>query len=256
MSTPLAVFGPGILIASRTDITIPSPVNVGFVQEFSLESAVTVKQLFGQKQYPLAAARGTIKVTGKFKAAVLSGLAWNAVMFGMTALSTGNIQWNIDSTFTTSTVALTLQVGSSLTFEADLGLRYAATNLPLQRVSTGAEATGKYSITTGSPGLYNFVAGDQGVAIKATFTNTNTASGQTLAVTNQLIGTTPTFQLDYYTNLNQPTSKPFIVRLFSCVSSKHMIASKLEDFVMPEVDFDLFADNSDRVYNFYFPELS
>jgi hypothetical protein len=255
MSTPLAAFGPGILIVTRTDVAIPAPVNVGFVQEFSIDVSGTIKELFGQNQYPLVAARSTIKTTGKFKAAVLSGLAWNAVMFGQSSFSTGSIVWNVGSTFTTSTSATTLQVGSSLTFEADLGITYAASGLPLQRVSTGAEATGKYSITTGSPGLYNFAAGDQGIAIKVTFTNTS-GVGQQLIVTNQPIGFTPTFQIDYYTNLNQPTSKPFVVRLFSCVASKLMLAAKLEDFNVPEFDFSLFANTSGQVFNYIFPEVS
>src|SRR5215831_15659082 len=103
MATPLAAFGPGILIAQRTDIAVPAAVNVGFVQELNIDLSGTTKQLFGQNQFPLVAARGTIKATGKFKAAVLSGLAWNAMFFGQSAFSTGSVQWNVGSTFTTST---------------------------------------------------------------------------------------------------------------------------------------------------------
>ncbi len=75
-------------------------------------------------------------------------------------------------------------------------------------------------------------------------------------MTNQAIGFTPTFQLDYYTSLNQPTAKPFVVRVYQCVASKLMWASKLEDFVMPEFDFDFFANNNDQVVNYVFPEIS
>lgn len=262
MSTPLAAFGPGILIVSRTDIAVPAPVNVGFANEFSFEAAGTTKQLYGQFQYPLAVARGTIKATGKFKAAVLSGLAWSALFYGVSASTTNQIAWNVGSTFTLSTASTAaVQVGSSLTFDADLGITYAASGLPLQRVSTGSEATGKYSITTGSPGLYNFSAGDTtggptgGTPIKVTFTNT-TSVGQSLLATNQLIGSTPTFQIDYFTNFNQPTSKPFVVRIFSCVAAKHNLVFKLEDFMMPEFDFDIFANAAGNVWNLVFPEVS
>lgn len=264
MSTPFAVFGPGILIVSRTDIAIPSPVNVGYVQEFSLEAAGTTKQLYGQNQYPLVAARSTIKATGKFKAAVISGLAWNAMMYGMSSFSTttGNNAWNVGSTFTLSTVSTAaIQVGSSLTFDADLGVTYVTGGLPFQRVSTGNEAAGKYSVGSTTPGLYNFSAADTtagptgGQPIKITYTS-QTGAGQALTVTNQPIGTTPTFQLDYYTNLNQPASKPFSVRIFACVMAKHMLPFKLEDFGIPEFDFDLFADNSGRVFTYVFPEVS
>ena len=73
MTTPLAVFGPGILIVSRTDIVVPAPVNVGYAQEFSIDATASSKMLYGQNQWPLAVARGTIKGTGKFKAARFNG---------------------------------------------------------------------------------------------------------------------------------------------------------------------------------------
>lgn len=256
MSVPLAAFGPGILIVTRTDTTTPIAINVGYAQELNLDFAGNTKPLFGQNQYPLVVARGTVKATGKWKAATISGIAWNSAFYAGTLSTTNSVSWNVDSTYTTSTSSTTLQVGSSLTFDKDLGVRYSTTNLPLQRVTTGLEATGKYSITTASAGLYNFAAGDAGVAIKVTYTNLQSASGQNLVISNQLIGTTPTFSLDYYTNLNQPTSKPFAVRLFACVASKHTIATKLEDFVMPEFDFDVFADASGSVVGYYFPEIS
>lgn len=267
MSTPLAAFGPGILIVSRTDITIPAPVNIGFAQELSLDMAGTTKQLFGQNQFPLAVARGTIKATGKVKAAVISGLAWNAVFYGYGSgsggLSTSNqIAWTVGSTISISTASTTAtQIGSSLTFDTDLGVTYATTGLPFQRVSTGSEAAGKYSITTGSPGLYNFSTADTtggptgGTPIKVTYTSTTT-TGQALLYQNQLIGSTPTFQLDYYTNFNQPGAKPFVVRLFSCVAEKHMLAFKLEDFMIPEFDFGFFANSAGNVFNMTFPEIS
>ena len=255
MSTPLAVFGPGILIAQRTDITIPAPINVGYVQEFSIETAATNKALYGQKKFPLVQAQGTIKATGKMKNATLSGLAINAMMYAGTFSTSNVLQWNIDSTFTTSTTAATITVGSSLTFESDLGVRYASGNLPLQRVSTGSEAVGKYSVS--GTNVYTFGGTDitSATPIKITYT-TNNGTGQALIVSNTLIGTTPTFQLDYYTNLNQPTSKAFIVRIYQCISEKLAMSFKLEDYMTPELDFGLFANNSDQVYDFVFPEVS
>lgn len=256
MSVPFAAFGPGILIITRTDTTTPVAINVGFAQELSIDFNPTTKSLFGQNQYPLLAARGTIKATGKWKAATISGIAWNAAFYGESLSTSNSIAWTIGSTYTTSTASTTLQVGSSLTFDTDLGITYSTSGFPLQRVTTGSEATGKYSITTGSAGLYNFAAGDAGVAIKVTYTSTQSATGQNLLITNALIGTTPAFQLDYYTSVPQPTGKAFAVRLYACIGSKHSIAFKLEDFMMPEFDFDIFADASQRVVGYNFPEIS
>ena len=256
MSTPLAVFGPGILIAQRTDITPGAPINVGYVQEFSIETAGTTKQLYGQEQFPLVAARSTIKATGKFKAATVSGFAMNTLFYGL-SMTSGGLSWNIGSTFSISTTSSALLVGSSLTFNADLGVTYAVSGLPFQRVSTGAETTGAYSVgATGTQvNQYNFASADEGSAIKVTYTST-TATGQSLIITNQLIGNSPTFQLDYYTNLNQPASKPFAVRLYACIADKHTLQFKLEDYMIPEWDFSLFANNAGQVFDAIFPEVS
>lgn len=256
MSTPLAAFGPGILIVTRIDIANAPSVNVGFAQEFSIDITATNKELYGQKKYPLVVAQGTIKATGKFKAAVLSGIAWNNVMFGQ-SFASGGFAWNIDEAQLVPGTPYTVTVTDAATYDFDLGVRYAATLLPLQRVAAGSEAAGKYSVTLtgGNKGKYIFAAADTALNMLITYTKT-TVTGQSLVVTNALIGTTPVFQLDYYTNLNQPTSKPFVVRIFACVGSKLSLASKLEDFIMPECEFGLFADATDRVFTFMFPEVS
>ena len=264
MSVPFAVFGPGILIATRTDTSPGIAVNVGFVQEFSIDFTGTTKQLYGQYQFPLVAARGTIKATGKFKCGVNSGLAANNLFYGasFSTAAANLIAWTIDSTYTVSSGSTTaLQVGSSLTFDADLGVKNVASGLPFQRVSTGSESSGKYSITTGSPGLYNFVSADTsvtgGLNLKITYTAQNAPAGsQSLLYTNQLIGFTPTFQLDYYTNLNQPSAKPFIIRVYSAILDKEVMNFKLEDFMNPEFDFSLFANASNQVFNKVYPEIS
>jgi hypothetical protein len=278
MATPPAAFGPGILIITRTDTAQPIPINVGYAQELNLDFSGTTKQLFGQNQYPLVSARGTVKSTGKWKAAVLSGIAWNNAFYGMSAFSTiagspmstsglgqgVNIAWNVGATYTLSTSTNQIQVGSSLSFDADLGVIYVNSGLPFQRVATGSESSGKYSVNSTAPGFYNFSAADTtsltagaSQPIKVTYTNVVTSpAGQSLIVTNQAIGFTPTFQLDYYTSLSQPAAKPFVVRVYACVAAKHMMAAKLEDFIMPEFDFDIFANNAGQVVNYVFPEVS
>lgn len=256
MSTPLAAFGPGIIVVRRTDIANGPAVNIGYAQTFSLDSSATNKPLFGQNKFPLVVAQSTVKVTGKVTAATLSGLAWNNVFYAQTFAS-GGFAWVVDEAQTVPATPYTVTVTNSATFDADLGVKYAANGLPLQRVTAGSEAVGKYSVTeTGAnKGKYIFAAADTAVAMLITYTQTTTA-GQSLTVTNTAIGTTPTFQMDYYTNLNQPTSKPFAVRLFACVANKIALAGKLEDFLMPEFDFDVFTDASNRVYEFVFPEVS
>ena len=247
-----AVFGPGVLIVTRTDTAVPVPANIGYCNELQLDLSGTTKQLYGQNQLPLVAARGTIKLTGKLKAAVVSGIALNAAFFGSTfAAGKNNYYLNEPHTPVSTTQAVTNVTGGI----TDLGVYYAASGLPLQRVAPGSEATGKYSVVA-STGVYTFAVADE-VALLFNYTNFNAAGGgQQLQVTNQIIGSAPTFQMDYYTSLSQPTAKPFSVRLFACVSSKLSMGFKLEDFMMPNLDFDIFANPAGQVMNIDFPEIS
>ena len=73
------------------------------------------------------------------------------------------------------------------------------------------------------------------------YTSTVT-TGQSLIFTNQPIGTTPVFQLDYWNNVNQPTATPWACRAFACVSDSFGLQFKLEDYAMPEIDFGMFCN--------------
>ena len=251
MSVPFAAFGPGIMIVQNLSQATPAPVNIGYAQEFSIDLASTPKELYGQNQYPLAVARGTVKATGKVKAAVLSGLAWNAAFFGQSLTQSG-WSWNIGEQHTLAST--TQQVNNHTTYSVDLGVSYVASGLPLQRVAPGSETTGFYSVSL-SNGTYTFSTSDSTSQLSFTYTNTTTV-GQSLIVTNQLLGTTPVFQLDYYTNYNQPQARPFAVRLYNAVASKISLATKLEDFVMPEIDFGFFENSAHQIIGYSFPEDS
>jgi hypothetical protein len=251
MSVPFAAFGPGIAIVTRTDLATPVPVNIGFANELTLDLSGNVKELYGQNQLPIVAARGTIKATGKMKAAVISGDAWNNVFYGQSVVA-GGITWVIDENGTIPTTPFQVTVAGSATFDADLGVRYKATGLPLIRVAA-TPAVGQYTVAAG---VYTFNTADSTLVVLITYSKTAAAGGEILAVSNALIGTTPTFQLDYYTVLNQPSAKTFIVRVYACIGAKHAMTFKLEDFMMPEFDFQFFALANGKVIDYNYPELS
>ena len=249
MSEPFAAFGPGIVIVQNMSQAVPAPVNIGYAQELTVDLSATNKELFGQNVYPLVVARGTAKATGKVKAATISGRAWNAAFFG-TTMNAGGFEWNVGEKHTLA--ATTQQVTNHTTFDVDLGVSYVASGLPLGRVAAGSETTGYYSVSY-STGTYAVSTSDSASQLSFTYTDTTTA-GENITVANVPLGTTPVFQLDYYTNLNQPSAKPFAIRLFSCVASKIALATKLEDFVMPEIDFAFFANAAGNVVEYMFPE--
>ena len=137
-SVPLAVFGPGSLYVTRNDIPNQTPVNIGYAQEFSYDESAEAKELYGQNQYPLVIARGTIKATGKMKAATVSGLALNAAFNGQ-SFNTGSLEMaqaephTIPAAVVISTSADTPS-GSTLPFTSTagvaVGMSVSGTNIP------------------------------------------------------------------------------------------------------------------------------
>lgn len=250
---PIALFGPGILCVRRIDIANQGSVNIGKAQEFSIDLKGSTKSLYGQNQLPDLVARSTVKASGKIKAARLSALAMNAAFFGQT-LNSGGFSWNINEAHSIPSPSgpYTVTSTNSATFDQDLGVTYALTGQPFVQVASGP-TVGQYSVAAG---VYTFAAADAGVAVLITYTSTLTGSGQSLIYTNQAIGTTPVFQLDYWNNVNQPGASPFAVRAFSCVSDSFGLQFKLEDFAMPEIDFSMFCNAGGQLFEAVWPNLA
>jgi len=250
MTTPLDAFGPGSIIVTRTDIANQTPINIGYAQEFSPEFSGNIKELYGQNQYPLDAARGTVKISGKIKAAVLSGIAWNSTFFGNNFVS-GGLKWNQNEAWAIPGTPFQVTVINAATFDQDLGVVYAVSNLPFIKVAS-APIIGQYSVS--AAGVYTFATADSAVVggVLVNYTSTVT-TGQTLNISNMLIGSSPTFQLDYYT---MRSGKAFIARYNQCQAAKIAIAAKLEDFIMPEFEIHMFANAAGNVGKLIFPEVS
>lgn len=242
-------FGSGVLLGVRTDIANATPLNFGLVQEVQLDFQFSSKQLYGQYQFPLAVARGQGKIAGKAKMAQVSGLSFNNLFFGQT-ISAGQLATIFGEADTVpGSSSYTVTVANSSTWQDDYGVLYAATGLPLTKVASGPTA-GQYSVAAG---VYTFSSGDASKAVLISYTYTVSASGQQFTLANQLLGTTPTFQAQLFTTFQ---SKPVNVKLFNCVSSKLSFATKLEDFTIPELDFDIFANAAGNVLQWSFAEVS
>jgi len=243
---PQGLFGPGICWVTRTDLANQTPTNIGFINEFSTDLSFDTKQLFGQNQYALLAARGTAKSTGKMKAAVMSGQALNAVLLGGTW--TAGTQYDATTSPSTAVPATPFQitptVPSSGTFNQDLGVINAATSEPLTLVAS-APAAGQYSVAAG---VYTFSSADHtsgiSVLISFAYTFTTGATGQNQVIANNPIGSTPTFQIDYKTTLYGAT---YYLRLYQAIGSKWSMGHKITDFAMPEYDFEFFANAAQQI---------
>jgi hypothetical protein len=247
---PQGVFGPGILILTRTDVANATPINAGFVQEFSTDIKFDLKELYGQNQLPLLVARGTGKCSGKIKAAVVSANVLNTVLFGTGGTLTPTEQYDFSITAATAIPTTPFQVTPTVpstgTFDKDLGVVNAATFEPLTRV-TGTPAAGQYAVNEGT-GVYTFSSADNvsGVQVIMTFAYHFSAGavGQVLTISNQPIGSTPSFQIDYKSTLYGAT---YYLRLFQCVGGSWGMAHKLTDFANPEFDFSFFANAAQQL---------
>lgn len=224
----------------------PTPPRFGALQDCGVDFAFSSKELHGSYQFPLTVARGTGKISCKAKFAQLSGRVINSLFFNGTKAA-GQTSVAQDELGTVATAAIT--VANSANFVEDLGVRYSATGLPLVRVAATPSA-GQYSVAAG---VYAFNASENGTVMKIDYTHAVAGSGEKITIANQLLGQAPNFKSVFtqvYANLRHTLT------LNANVSSKLGIGTKLEDFLMPEMDFSSFADAAGNIGTWSLGEAS
>jgi hypothetical protein len=244
-------FGSGTIWGVRTDVANSTPVKFGVLQEGSVDISYSTKELFGQNSFPVAVARGTAKVQGKAKAAQLNGRMINDLFFAQT-LSAGQKGVANDEAATIPATPFQVTVTNAATFtnpNGDYGVRDATTGLALQKVSS-APATGQYSVNEAT-GVYTFAAADTGKAVLISYTYGITGTGNKIVIANQIIGVAPTFRA--LLNILF-AGKPATFELNACVATKLAMATKLEDFMIPEFDFSAFVDAAGNLGTFSLAE--
>lgn len=248
------IFGAGNLYgiplqdASGTAITNPTPVKFGTLQEVSLDLSYDMKQLYGQNQFPVAVGRAKGKVSGKAKLADINGALLAGIYFGQ-SLATGLVAVKIDTTgaaIPATPFKITPTPPDSGTWSRDLGVR-DSTGVVYTCVAS-ATNTGEYSVSAGE---YTFVTGDSGktVYIDFVYTKSGAAAGHKLDVMNMAMGYMPTFRVEIFTPYQ---GKTMLVEIPNAVSTKLSFATKLDDFSIPEFDFEGFADASGKVITLAF----
>ena len=242
------VFGSGVLIGTPSG---GSPINFGLAQEVSLNISTTTKALYGQNNFPVAIGSGTRKMTGKAKLARISGQALGNLFFGVNP-SIGGVQTQFGEI--TSVPAVSPFIYSTTfhsNFVADQGVVYASTGLPLRAVSA-APAAGQYSV---AGGVYTFSSADAGTAVLVSYSYGVAGSGESITVTSQAIGPSITFSANLFAS-DPTTGKQFSLLLYNCVAEKLAFGTKLEDFVMPEFDFQCFANAAGQVCQINFGDAA
>jgi hypothetical protein len=256
-------FGSGYIYGIPLTGTNLTPVLLGTLQDVTYDISSSLKELYGQLQFPVAVGRGPAKFTAKAKMGAFSAEMWNTFFFGpgasglATPTTVGAIIGVNREVGSTITHAYTFANTASGTFDTDLGVTYGpgATSgkqgLALTKVAS-APAVGQYSVVT-STGVYTFNTSD---------TDANAASGIAIAYTwlpsapTQLIqsifnadfplGSAPSFEIvhniPYVTGGTQVTLK-----IYAAVASKLSFGWKNTDFTIPDIDFGMFANSAGRV---------
>jgi hypothetical protein len=140
-------------------------------------------------------------------------------------------------------------VANSAVWQDDYGVVYAATGLPLSKV-TSAPAVEQYSVAAS---VYTFNSADANKAVLISYTFTIAGTGQQLTLANPLLGVTPTFQVQLFTSFQ---GKSCNVKLFNCVSTKLAFATKLEDFHHSRARFRHLRQHGGNVLQWPFAEVS
>jgi hypothetical protein len=174
----------------------------------------------------VAIARGQGKISGKAKFAQILGLLCSDLFFG-TTVAVG--QFAVSQLEAATVPAVTpFTVANAASYSDDLGIVYAATGKRFNRVTTPS-AAGQYSVNFAT-GVYTFSAADANAALLISYTYNVATSGNKLTLTNQLMGTTPTFKATFYTSYS---GEGLASRLNACTANKLSIGRSTSSILWP-----------------------
>lgn len=233
-------FGSGVVFGRKTGSN-PTPARFGALQDVSIDISFTTKELYGQYQYPLAIGRGTAKITGKAKFGQFDALLFNDLFFGNAAApAAGEVVTVVQEAQTVASNTATVTHNGVIT---DYGVLITSSGQVLQRVASAPSGTGNYSVNE-TTGVYTFNSANNAVAVQISYGYTDAGNGYTVSIANQLLGSSVTFGMALTETFS---SNKLNLVLNACLSNKLSLATKLEDFTIPEFDFQAFADSSNNI---------
>lgn len=239
-----SVFGAGFLFGIPQGAN-PTPVKFARLQDVATDFSYENKQLWGSQQYPVENARGKAKIDLKATTGVIDPALFNQIYFGLT-LTTGETLNSVQEQATPSAGNFT--VANSATFSTDLGIYDTVAHQYLQRVAS-APSAGQYAV---SAGVYTVNTGANGHLMLVDYTYASASTGQSLAFTNQPMGTNVVFRC---TLVNKFKGSDGIVRSmylnFPAVqANKLSMPAKLDDYTLPQFDMTVQDDGAGNIFNY------
>jgi len=243
------LFGSGLLWgtpltdASGAALATPTPLIFGTLQDTEIDIKFELKQLHGGNQFAVAVGRGKGQVSGKCKLADIRAGFFETIVFGVAGSAglNGAVFDTVGVAVPASPFQVTVTPPASGTWAADLGVIDSATGRPYTRVAS-APATGQYTVASG---VYTFAAADTGRVLYVNYRYTAASTvARRMAITNLPMGYAPTFRADFY---GPYQGKSAVLSLNNCISEGIKITAKNDDFAVPEMGFQAFADASGTV---------
>ncbi len=109
-------------------------------------------------------------------------------------------------------------------------------------------AAGQYSVAAG---VYTFNSGAANHAVRISYTYSSGSTGQTLAYTNQPMGSNVIFSLQLVESFTGTAGKKSLALNFPAVqANKLSVPLKLDDFTMPQIDMSAQDDGSGNVFTY------
>ena len=241
------VFGSGVLIGTPAG---GSPINFGLAQEVSLNIATTTKALYGQYNFPVAIGSGTKKMTGKAKMARISGQALGSLFFGLApspGVHPNPVRRGGDRSSSSPYTYSTITTRPSSPIRASLTQARAAAE------GRGLEPNDRTIYRVGRR-LYVFGRRRRRGCADVLHLHSRRERrehGGLLAADRTL-----DHVLGQSFRLRPGTGKQFSLLLYNCVAEKLSFGTKVEDFLIPELDFQCFANAAGQVCQFNFGDAA
>lgn len=242
-------FGAGNLFGRSRDSANPTPVRFGAMQGVTLDFQFNVKELYGQFQFPIALGRGTGKISGKANWAQFNAQLFNDIFFGNSGSPTAGTTRTAVAEAKTVTANAVTPTYNGANFVADQGVVRASDGMVYQRVASAPVGL-QYSCNE-STGAYSFNSTQNNVPVLVSYTYLDAATGSKVSITNQALGTSPSFAAVFTETFN---GKSMTLTLNACMSSKLSMATKLEDFATPDFDFMAYSDAAGNIGTISFDE--
>lgn len=248
----MILFGAGKLIAVPTfdalgaPIANAAPIVVGILQDVSVDISFEGKQLYGERQFPVAIGRGKGKISWKAKSGDFSGGLLGALVLGATAakLRKAAVIDAAEVVPATGPYTVTIDPPSTGVFVSDLGVMNGLTGATMKRVGA-SPAIGEYSVVPAT-GIYTFASQDAAIPVLVSYEYSivDDATSSLYTLSNNLMGYTPAFAALFY---NQYQGKTNVMKLNNNVVGKLSLPFKNDDFTMSDIDADASADASNQV---------